>query len=125
MNYEKWEAPAASSATGPLVGFNKYEWNKFMFKVVTTGATSLLSVYVNNNLDTPDYTKTISSSMVLQKIAFCFYDNVGLVAGKMSCSLIGANIDWGSAYYKNIRVWDVKTVTTSVIQAFNHAENKL
>jgi len=125
MNYEKWDYPAASSATGPLAGYKKFEWNRFMFKVKTTGVTNVISVFVNNNLDTPEFTKTVVSPMILQKIAFCFYDNTGPIPGRMSCGLIGSNIDWGSAYYKNIRVWDVSTASEWVAQAYDHSLNNL
>lgn len=122
--YEKWDAPAPSSATGPLSGYKQFEWNRFMFKVSTTGATSVISVLVNNNLDSPEFTQTVAIPMSLQKIAFCFYDSTGGI-GKTSCSLIGQNIDWGSAYYKNIRVWNISTASEWVAQAYDHSTNNL
>jgi hypothetical protein len=120
LTYEKWLTPLV---TGVLSGFNIYEWNRFMFKVVTVGTNSTINIFVNDNITSAEYTSTTNLSMVLSKIAFCFYDSVGLIPGKMSCSYVGQDIQWVSAYYRNIRVWDTNTATEWVAQAYNHSVN--
>ena len=108
-------------------GYMKFEWNRFMFKVKTTGASNEISIFVNNNLNTAEFTQTITDPMILQKIAFCFYDNTGAIQGRMSCqALVGTTtLDWGSAYYRNIRVWDISKASEWVAQAYDHKANNL
>ena len=53
--------------------------------------------------------------MQLQYISFCSKQNNG------DCTSAGpANINWGSAYYRNIRVWDLLSADILVVQAFNN-----
>jgi hypothetical protein len=53
--------------------------------------------------------------MQLQYISFCARYENGY------CTSAGnANINWGSAYYRNIRVWDLLSADILVVQAFNN-----
>ena len=90
-------------------------WNKIVIetKIETTGQS--VNVHINfekgittiNNIDT-------SITMRLQYISFCSRKSNG------DCIPGSSNIMWGSAYYKNIRVWDIKSSSIQTIQDFNN-----
>ena len=56
--------------------------------------------------------------MRLQYISFCSRKSNG------DCIPGSSNIMWGSAYYRNIRVWDIKSSSLQTIQDFNNERFK-
>ena len=102
-----------------IEGISQYEWNKIVIRTTlgsTTGQNVI--VYVNYNLDSPaaQFSNIPDSiNMQLQYISFCSNKDNG------DCTSAGtANINWGSAYYRNIRVWDLLSADILVVQAFNN-----
>ena len=102
-----------------LSDISRYEWNKIVIRTTlgsTTGQNVI--VYVNYNLNTPAAQFSgipDSINMQLQYISFCSNKDNGY------CTSAGtANIYWGSAYYRNIRVWDLLSADILVVQAFNN-----
>lgn len=100
-----------------LEGVQSYEWNRFVIKT-TLGATGQnVDVYVNYKFNSPDVIFTsipASTNMQLTSISFCSDVKNG------DCTPSKIKINWGSAYYRNIRVWDLKSSTTQVIQSYNN-----
>ena len=98
-----------------LSDIHSYEWNKIVIRTVL-GSSSSVIVYVNYNLDTPSVQISgISKNMKLSYISFCTDSNNG------NCKKDATEtIYWGSAYYKNIRVWDLLNTDILFVQAFNN-----
>jgi hypothetical protein len=102
----------------PLDGINDYEWNKIVIKT-TLGVTLGQNVYVYINFDLDNIKATFlnipsSIKMQLQYISFCSkYDNGDCTPGG------AAEVTWGSAYYRNIRVWELFSSSINSIQDFN------
>ena len=102
-----------------LEGISQHEWNKIVIRTTLGSITGQnVIVYVNYNLDTPGAQFSgipDSINMQLQYISFCARYENGY------CTSAGnANINWGSAYYRNIRVWDLLSADILVVQAFNN-----
>ena len=101
-----------------LDGINDYEWNKIVIKT-TLGVALGQNVYVYINFDIDNIKATIlniptSVKMQLQYISFCSKEDNG------DCTPAGAaDVTWGSAYYRNIRVWELYTSSIYSIQDFN------
>ena len=101
-----------------LDGISNYEWNKIVIKT-TLGVTLGQNVYVYINFDIDNIKATIqnipsSIKMQLQYISFCSKEENG------DCTAAGAmDVTWGSAYYRNIRVWELLTSSIYSIQDFN------
>ena len=101
-----------------LDGINDYEWNKVVIKT-TLGVALGQNVYVYINFDIDNVKATIlniptSIKMQLQYISFCSKEDNG------DCTPAGAaDVTWGSAYYRNIRVWELYTSSIYSIQDFN------
>ena len=101
-----------------LDGINEYEWNKIIIKT-TLGLTLGQNVYVYINFDIDNIKATIlnipsSIKMQLQYISFCSKEDNG------DCTPAGAmDVTWGSAYYRNIRVWELLSSSIYSIQDFN------
>ena len=102
-----------------ISGLSEYEWNKFYIR--TKIIEKQIDLFLNYEIDNPKFTinndNGLSLSAVLQinNISFCsryYNDNQNLCTSP--------NINWGSAYYKNIRIWDEKTSTIKMIQDFNN-----
>ena len=102
----------------PLDGISDYEWNKIVIKT-TLGVTLGQNVYVYINFDIDNIKATIlnipsSIKMQLQYISFCSKEDNG------DCTPAGAmDVTWGSAYYRNIRVWEIYSSSIYTIQDFN------
>ena len=94
-------------------------WNKIVIetKIETTGQN--VYVYINFEKD-PITIANIDTSitMRLQYISFCSRKSNG------DCIPGSSNIMWGSAYYRNIRVWDIKSSSLQTIQDFNNERFK-
>ena len=101
-----------------LDGINNYEWNKIVIKT-TLGVTLGQNVYVYINFDIDNIKATIlnipsSIKMQLQYISFCSKEENG------DCTPAGAaEVTWGSAYYRNIRIWELYSSSIYSIQDFN------
>ena len=101
-----------------LDGIHNYEWNKIVIKT-TLGVTLGQNVYVYINFDIDNIKAIIlnipsSIKMQLQYISFCTKEENG------DCTPAGtADITWGSAYYKNIRIWELYSTSIYSIQDFN------
>ncbi len=120
--YEIWNS---LNNNGSLTGFKQYEWNRIMFKVVVNSGTTSVCVFVNNNFDVPEFPssfpcKPVTDNMILQRIAFCFYNTNN---NKKNCQAIGKDIEFASAYYKNIRVWEVSSAPEIVALAYHHSND--
>ena len=101
-----------------LDGISDYEWNKIVIKT-TLGVTSGQNAYVYINFDIDNIKASIlnipsSIKMQLQYISFCSKEDNGY------CTSAGPiDIVWGSAYYRNIRVWELFSSSIYSIQDFN------
>ena len=101
--------------TRQVAGLNDYEWNKFYIR--TRINDRQIDFFLNFEIVNPKFTLTeddigSTSELSLQRISFCSRANNG------NCGETGIN--WGSAYYKNIRVWDERTATIRMVQDFNN-----
>ena len=101
-----------------LDGINNYEWNKIVIKT-TLGVNLGQNVYVYINFDIDNIKATITNipssiKMQLQYISFCSKEENG------DCTPAGAaEVTWGSAYYRNIRIWELFSSSIYSIQDFN------
>ena len=89
-------------------------WNKIVIetKIETTGQS--VNVHINFEKDIIRLDNIDASiTMRLQYISFCSRKSSG------DCIPGSSNIMWGSAYYKNIRVWDIKSSSIQTIQDYN------
>ena len=98
-----------------LSGIHEKLWNKIVIetRIATTGQ----NVYLHINFEKEILSiLSISSSttMRLQYISFCSRKTSG------DCIPGSSNIMWGSAYYRNIRVWDIRSSSIQTIQDFNN-----
>ena len=97
---------------------NKHEWNNIIIKMVKTGTDQTISIYTNFDLENPVYTNNtvpLGTDLTLSSIVFCSGAN-----GTCSPNGVPITINWGSAYYKNFRVWDVSSATEWLVQTFNN-----
>ena len=103
------------NADTSLVSFSQNEWNIFIIEVfITSGQKSKLGVYLNYNFSTPDfYLGTINPEKDLNLKGICFSNQKCVLNG------ITTNMQWGAAFYKNLRFWDVNT-SKNVIQDFHN-----
>ena len=100
-----------------IAGVQNYEWNKFYIRTSLTKYAIYL--YLNFDLTNPKLSltefppsSTSSTRLSLSQIGFCSR------SGNGNCG--SPSVNWGSAYYKNIRVWDDRTATVKMIQDFNN-----
>lgn len=102
---------------GVLPSIQLYEWNRILIKVTDlTLPGQSVTVYVNYNFDSPEFELLnipASSNMDMQSISFCSDSTKGF------CDSL-TDIIWGSAYYRNIRIWDVGSSTVQLTQAFSN-----
>ena len=98
-----------------LSGIDRDNWNKIVIE--TSIATTGQNVYVHTNFEKeilPISSISPSISMRLQYISFCSRKEAG------DCIPGSSNIMWGSAYYRNIRVWDIRSSSIFTVQDFNN-----
>jgi hypothetical protein len=95
---------------------NEY-WNKIVIetKISTTGQ----DVHIHTNFEKGNsiisiLSVSLSIPMRLQYISFCSRKASG------DCIPGSSNIMWGSAYYRNIRVWDIRSSSIYTIQDYNN-----
>ena len=100
-----------------IAGVQNYEWNKFYIRTKIDDLR--IDLFLNFETTNPKVTianipSYMSNNLVLTQISFCSRQENGKAN-------IGCNgINWGSAYYRNIRVWDDRTATIKMIQDFNN-----
>ena len=98
-----------------MPAISRDKWNKIVIEtsIDTTGQ----NVYVHTNFEKEILeilSVSPSISMRLQYISFCSRKEAG------DCIPGSSNIMWGSAYYRNIRVWDIRSSSIYTIQDFNN-----
>ena len=112
-----YEISVATSYNTQISGISEYEWNKIIIR--TTLHPSLgqnVDIYLNFDFNNPIVSFSgISSSidMKLLYISFCSRSGSG------DCVPNQSSINWGSAYYRNIRVWEYQSSSLEMIQDFN------
>ena len=103
--------------TKMINGISLHEWNKILIKVTLNPSIGQnVYIYINNNLNPEPIINNIEESinMQLQSISFCSFGING------QCSISGSPlINWGSAYYKNIKVWEINSSSFETIQIAN------
>ena len=97
-----------------LPKIHRVKWNKIVIetRIETTGQ----NVYVHMNFEkqTVDVLNIDTSIIMrLQYISFCSRKSSG------DCIPGSSNIMWGSAFYRNIRVWDIKSSSIQTILDYN------
>ena len=98
---------------------NKYEWNKIL--IFPDKDKKEVKLIINFDKAHPVITSVGSSvsdsKFYLSYIIFCTYQRSSTDSLKYpQCQLDG--IKWASAYYNNIRIWDLKVSTIDTIQSF-------
>ena len=112
-----YEVIVSTSLNTPISGISDYEWNKVIIR--TTLHTTLgqnVDVFLNFDLENPIASfSSISSNidMKLQYISFCSRGGSG------DCRPGESFVYWGSAYYRNIRVWEYRATSLEMIEDFN------
>ena len=102
--------------TYSLSGISEFEWNKILIET-SLGTSQNVKVYINFK-SIPDVNINgigTSITMNLTYISFCSNKNNGDCTGSGS-----ANLNWGSAYYRNLRLWDITQANLKVIQNYNN-----
>jgi len=95
-----------TSTTYQLTLISLYEWNKITITVSVPNTSGQETIYIFTNYDFKNFI-TISAqtadSQDLNYLAFCGQKKSETV----TCSPGGTqrSIQWGSAYYSNIRIW--------------------
>ena len=87
---------------------NQYEWNKILIITEKNSVT----IYQNFNYNEK---KTISITNYPLSMTLYFCSNPGTDAS----IICGPNIQYGSVYYNNFRIWNLNLATVETIQAFN------
>ena len=100
-----------------IVNFNRHEWNQVVIKTSLIGK-QYVEYYINGDFSSdPIRFDSFSATQNLQlnSISFCSRNKNGDCTNGE-----GFNHVWGSAYYKDIRVWDLKSTTLDLIKAKNN-----
>ena len=112
-----YEITVDTSLNTQISGISDYEWNKIIIR--TTLHPSLgqnVDIFLNFDFKNPIVSiNGISSNtdMKLLYISFCSRSGSG------DCVPNQSSINWGSAYYRNIRVWEYQSSSLEMIQDFN------
>ena len=107
-----------------LNSINKFEWNRIIIKNYNNPLTSNweISVYINYVYSSPELSLIISNSSInmnLLGILFCSNALVNCIIGGVTYN----SIQWGNAWYKNVRIWDYTTSSLPMIQNFERVYN--
>ena len=116
LNYYYRFKPLSSNVYKLTDLIHKYEWNKILIFADNVKETILIYVNFNKAEKIP---VTASGDLKLKSIAFC--SNKGSWTSTLKypkCTSSQLNIKWASAYYNNIRVWDILISTIDTIQSF-------
>ena len=98
-----------------MTGIDTNKWNNIVIE--TRMSVSRKSVYVHTNFEKDILEiKSIAASinLGLQYISFCSRKTNG------DCIPGSSNIMWGSAYYREIKIWNIKSSSIQVIQDYNN-----
>jgi len=120
INY--WYRCKYSSSDARLLTnlIHQYEWNKIMIfsdNVSKMGSKNII-IYVNfNKANKIQVTISDDNDLKLNSIVFCS-NNPGVTNYPKCRKTNSLNIKWASAYYNNIRVWDILISTIDTIQSF-------
>ena len=85
-------------------------------------------LYINFEISKPQIPQNInkniilSSNLKLNYISFCSNQNNGICIPSQSSSF---KITWGSAFYKNLRLWDSMSSTIESIQKYDRSNELL
>ena len=112
-----WYNIVNTATKGGLTSIAPYEWNRIMIKTTIINGVQSVYVFVNYNLASAQYSTTgisTSVSMQLSSLSFCS------VSGDGPCTATGTTVEWGSAYYRNFRVWDVSSATEWLVQSYSN-----
>ena len=104
-----------------LSNLKLYEWNRIIIENILDepNYTYIVNIYVNNNLIKPDIQMNFRSNlydMTVKGIGFC--NNIEVD----TCSFDGHIIytKWGSAYYKNIKIYKLLSASKELIISNNN-----
>ena len=91
------------------------EWNHVVLSIVYEPKENQLQrtkayYLVNNNFDYGNFVENMEKPLPLLKIYFCDHE-------PSTCD--GIDVVWGSAFYKNIRVWDGNKAQPSIIKRYD------
>ena len=96
---------------------HQYEWNKIViFADATISGVKEVRVYVNFD-KIPKKIEVTKGELTLTYISFCS-NAPDLELNYPECVVSGNKINWASAYYNNIRIWNIWTSTVDTIQSF-------
>ena len=107
-----------NSAYKQNLDISEFEWFFVFIKTELSNTGSNVYVYINKNFlnSTAAFLNIpTSTNMQLQTISFCTHQNNGYCLPGTK-----VNVNWGAAYYKNMRVWNLKDTTLQVIEAYNN-----
>ena len=112
-----YEITVATSYNTQISGISDYEWNKIIIRTsLHPSIGQNVDIYLNFDFKNPIASFSgISTSidMKLLYISFCSRSGSG------DCVPNQSSIYWGSAYYRNIRVWEYHSSSLEMIQDFN------
>ena len=92
-----------------------YEWNKILIFADST-VSNKKEIRLVINFEKVEPTITVDQGqLTLTYIAFCSKDPE---LSYPLCVMKGLEVQWASAYYNNIRVWNIYTSTIDTIQSF-------
>ena len=96
---------------------HQYEWNKILiFADATISGIKQIRVVVNFDKANTKIIDASSGDLTLTYIAFCSNEPELLYPECVSRNSVPIN--WASAYYNNIRIWNIKTSTIDTIQSY-------
>ena len=112
-----YEITVATSYNTQISGISDYEWNKIIIRTsLHPSIGQNVDIYLNFDFKNPIASFSgISTNidMKLLYISFCSRSGSG------DCVPNQSSIYWGSAYYRNIRVWEYHSSSLEMIQDFN------
>ena len=110
----------SSSYTSPAIDItnfiHQYEWNRILvFADATISGIKQVRVIVNFDKANIKKFNVPSGDLTMTYIAFCSNDPDLLYP---VCVSKGKKLNWASAYYNNIRIWNIQTSTIDTIQSY-------
>ena len=95
---------------------HQYEWNKILIFVdATISGIKEIRVIVNFDKENTKKFNVTIGDLSLIYIAFCSKDPELTYP---ECVSRGNKIKWASAYYNNIRIWNIQTANIDIIQSY-------
>ena len=97
---------------------NKYEWNKIVIE--TNLINKFVQIYVNFYIREPEMKENFENlNLMLEYISFCSSEINGKCIPNQASDF---KISWGSAYYRNLRVWNSLSTSINSIQKYDRSE---